>query len=603
MLINIAAALTADAATAHQINLGGPLLQSQTSNFPSTPSCSFPLTAILSLPGLVTLYNKYKDMEPPPSQGGLLRDMTRSPVESAFSSDGEGSNADTSFQASSRIGRSQSVRKPSSRPKTFYQLAHPAAHACHRHLKIRPKLLLQLQRVSQTPRPLPVFDVLPSSVFLPRLARKFPTIFRGKNGLGPNDLIIVISDLYEQTLADSRDSRSIGTLDGDDDDAHQDVVATICQLLNEEALSKGKAEICLNHGPAWEATPLSNGSYEFVAHTAQGIQTVRWVRRGVKNRRTSAPPGFPVQQAEESKRFTFSVINANTRRHPVIAAMTRNHLEVNEEYTMPTASPSSLPTSTMSMLSEAYETEASSERNVIKLDDDLRLLVIVTSIWVAFREGWSHSFRYNDAALRLNGKTMSSPVASRHPSPTTTKHGPDYFSDEKNYAPESGPSGGRKHRMSMSSMPSSSDRFKALASGKLARRSNSTGAAFIERSNRRSASGNKGRTQRYSVRSTDENSRDAAFIPETIQQGPADGHAQAFNRGSGTDGTVKFTATAPEPTTRPNAGFRRTMRQPAAPSTSRGLSEKTQPLAPAKPKRRHRISEFFDCIFRRSGNH
>ena len=590
MLFNLG--LTADAAAAHENDnaLGGPRPQSQPFN-PSSNSSPFPVT---SLPGLTTLYNKYKGMEPPASQENPLRDMARSPVELMVSSDGEESNADAGFRASPSVGRSQSVRKSSSRPKTFYQLAHPAAHACHRRLRIRPKLLLQLQRVSQTPRPLPILDVLPSTVFLPRLARKFPTIFRGKNGLGPNDLIIVISDLFEQTLADSRDSRTTGTPDSNDDDEHQEVVATICQLLNEEDLSKGKTEICLNHGPAWEASPLPNGSYEFVAHTAQGIQTVRWVLRGAKNRRTSAPPGFPVQQAEESKRFTFSVINANTRRHPVIAAMTRNHLEVNDEYVMPAVSPSSLPTSTMSMLSEAYEAETASERNVIKLDDDLRLLIIITSIWVAFREGWSHSFRYNDSALGLNTKTLGSPVASRHASPTGVKNGPDYFSDEKSQAPENMSSIGRKHRVSMSSVPSSSDRFKVLASGKLAKRSNSTGAAFIERSNRRSASGNKGRNQRQTVLPTNENSRDAAFIPETIQQEPADSDTR-------TNGTVKFAA--PERAMAPNTGFRQTMRQPTAQSTSRGLVEKTETLAPTKPKRRHRISGFFDCIFRRSGHH
>jgi hypothetical protein len=35
-----------------------------------------------------------------------------------------------------------------SRPKTSYQFAHPAAHARHKRLRFRPKLLLQLQQVS-----------------------------------------------------------------------------------------------------------------------------------------------------------------------------------------------------------------------------------------------------------------------------------------------------------------------------------------------------------------------------------------------------------------------------------------------------------------------
>lgn len=598
MLFNLG--LTANAAAAHENDLAGALSQPQPSNSPWTSTSPFPSTAISPLPGLTALYNKYyRGMEPPASQRRSMREMIQSPAESIYSGDGEGSNAEPGFQAASLLGRSQSVRKSVSRPKTVYQLAHPAAHSCHRRLRIRPKLLLQLQRVSQTPRPLPVLDVLPSSVFLPRLARKFPTIFRGKNGLGPNDLIIVVSDFYDKTkvLADLRDIGAIGALEdgnnnNNDDDEHQEVVGTICQLLTEEALSQGKAEICLNYGPVWEATPLPNGSYEFVAHTEQGIQTVRWVPRGARNRRTSAPPGS-VAQAEESKRFTFSVINPNTRRHPVVASMTRNHLEVNEEYVVPTTAPSSLPTSTMSALSEQYEAEtgSSEQRSVVKLDETLRHLIVITSIWVAFREGWSQNFRYNDSALALHTKTMGSPMPSRHTSPAATRDRPDYFSDDRSHPPENGSSTARKHRVSMSNAPSSSDRVKALASGKLARRSNSTGAAFIERSKRRSASGPKGRAQRHSA---NENLHNGGFIPETIQQEPSGQY----------DGAIRFTG--PEPSTAPNTSFERknSTHQPAATETApRVLNEKTERLAPVKPKRRHRISEFFECIFRKHGNH
>lgn len=608
MLFNLG--LTANAAAAHENDLAGSLSQPRSSNSPlnSTSAHSSPVTS--SLPGLTALYNKYyKGMEQQPtSQRMSLREMTQSPTDSVYSGDGEGSNAESGFQAGSQLGRSQSVRKASSRPKTIYQLAHPAAHSCHRHLRIRPKLLLQMQRISQTPRPLPVLDVLPSSVFLPRLARKFPTIFRGKNGLGPNDLIIVLSDFYDKTkvLSELKDIGAeealgrlgIGNTNDNDDDEHQEVVGTICQLLTEDALAQGKAEICLAYGPVWEATPLPNGSYEFVAHTAEGVQKLRWVLRGGKNRRTSAPPGS-MAQADDSKRFTFSVINPDSRRHPVVASMTRNQLEVNEEYVMPTATaPSSLPTSTRSALSEQYEAETSQseKRTVVKLDKSLRHLVVITSIWVAFREGWSQNFRYNDSALALHTKPagVSSPMPSRHTSPTANRDGTDYF-DERNHIPENGPLTARKHRVSMSNAPSSSDRVKALASGKLAKRSNSTGAAFIERSKRRSASGSKARAQRQSVLSANENLHDGGFIPETIQQEPSNTY----------DGATRFSS--PEPSTRPNFQRRKSsMRQPAvaeapaaAGKTSRELDRKAEVHGPVKPKRRHRISEFFECIFRK----
>ena len=586
MLFNLG--LTANAAAAHENDfVGSSQPPSQPSNSSSKPSSSSPLSSLPSLPGLGSVYGRYKSMEQPVSQGRSLRDMTRSPVESVVSSDGDRLPAGTGFRVSSRMGRSQSVKKGSARPKTIYQLAHPASRACHRRFRIRPKLLLQLQQVSQIPRPLPILDVLPSTVFLPRLARKFPTIFRGKDGLGPNDLIIVASDLYEQAGVD----QAVGSEHDDDEEEHQEVVATICQLLTDEALSKGKAEICLNQGPVWEATPLPNGSYEFAAQTSQGVQILRWVLRGAKNRRTSAPIGSPVQT--ESKRFTFSVINPNTRRHPVLATMTRNHLEVFDEYSIPATVSSSLPTSAMSMVSDGSD-DISSDR--ITLDKELRILIIITSIWVGFREGWSHNFRYNDSALALNSKIINSPITSRHTSPTTIKNGPDYFSEE-NQHPEAQAPNGRKHRVSMSNAPaSSSDRVRALASEKLVRRSNSTGAAFIERSNRRSASGSKGRGQRHSVLPTSNETGRSRLSEGSSRQVTPNG----YDRRPDKEG-VKFVAPdqAPE---KPHRKVSPVARQPEA-SASREPNGHNKESNGPKTKRRHRLSGFFECLFRKSGTH
>ncbi|QRD82969.1 hypothetical protein F9C07_2056108 [Aspergillus flavus] len=493
MLFNLG--LTAHAAAAHE-NDAGLQPESQPSGnlnrHSSPPTVSF---ATLPTMGLGSFYGRYKGSETERPQKGPPRAMTASPVASVISSDGEYSTAGTVL-SQSRNARPQTFRKQSSRPKTIYQLAHPASHARHKRLRLRPKLLLQLQRVSQTPRPLPVLDVLPSTVFLPRLSRKFPTIFRGKKGLGPNDLIIVTSDLYERSGGDIADKY----LSSDEEHGeHREVVATICQLLKEDALSKGKAEICLNYGPVWEATPLPNGSYEFVANTENGIQILRWVLRGARNRRVSAPPGTTPQA--DTKRFTFSVINPNTRRHPVIATMARNHLEIFDEYAMPTASGLPLsPTSTMSVISDDSEMDASLDKKVIETDDNLRTLIIITSIWVAFREGWSHNFTYDDSAVTFNAALSP----SRQPSPSAARAENEPIPAGRDNRSERLVSNGSKNRASVpngsSSQPNApSDR--SIAYGSLTKRSNSTGAAFMERTNRR-ASGITGRPKRHSLRSS-----------------------------------------------------------------------------------------------------
>ncbi|PYH45292.1 uncharacterized protein BP01DRAFT_266528, partial [Aspergillus saccharolyticus JOP 1030-1] len=500
MLLNFG--LTADAAAALDSKILGPESEPQ---IPSRQSSPVSFAALQSW-RLGSLYGRHKatETETPPLQEPPPRAMLRQPAvdQILLSSDDEHSTAVGPTLASSRIARSYSVRKQSSRSKTSYQLAHPASHARHRRLKLRPKLLLQLQQVSQTPRPLPVLDVLPSTVFLPRLARKFPTIFRGKKGLGPNDLIVVTSDLYDRNPGDLADKH----LSSDEENGeHREVVATICQLLRDDALSKGKAEICLSYGPVWEAIPLANGSYEFVAQTDEGIQVLRWVLRGGKNRRVSAPPDLAIQ--EDSKRFTFSVINPNTRRHPVLATMTRNRLEVFNEYSMPTTSGIASPTSAMSIISDLSEMDEPLGRRTV-VDDDLRMLIIVTSFWVAFREGWSHDFSYNDAASTLRPKVR---CPSRQSSPTAARTETDRPLEEEIGSLAGGSTTNRRHRMSASSCISTppntvSDRS---TPGHLSKRSNSTGAAFIERSNRR-ASGTMGRLNRHStLSSTREPGRDA----------------------------------------------------------------------------------------------
>lgn len=586
MLFNLG--LTADAAAAHENEYPG--LPSET-QIPSPTRHSSPAISFASLPswGLGSIYNRRKPTEPETTQ----RTMPRKAAIDTLSSSDDGRSTVTPVLAPSRIARSQSVRKQSSRPKTSYQLAHPAAHARHRRLKLRPKLLLQLQRVSQTPRPLPLLDVLPSTVFLPPLARKFPMIFRGKKGLGPNDLIVVTSDLYERAPGDNGDR----SLSSDDEGGEQrEVVATICQLFRDDALSKGKAEICLNHGPVWEATPLANGSYEFVANTDDGIQVLRWVLRGGRNRRVSAPPGF---SQEDSKRFTFSVINPSTRRHPVVGTMTRNHLEVYDEYSIPTTPGiAGSPTSAMSVLSDFSEMDDPLDRKVLKTDNDLRMLIIITSIWVAFREGWSHNFTYDDSALAINTKTM---CPSRHSSPTAIRSETDRFTERDDGHDDVPPLNGRRHRLSTSSyVPSQSTvSDRSTTFGSLSRRSNSTGAAFIERTNRR-ASGSNGRLTRHSTLSSPREQRQ----DETVEAKPARQDSKSrrlFSHRKSDVQDFKMTA-SPDQAIDGSRGYENNQSRQADSFRDKGIDSPAD-SAPSKGKRRHRISSLFEYIIRKTGHH
>lgn len=588
MLLNLG--LAADAAAAHTPD---PSVQPETPPAPSSPSYCTALS-LTTLPLLGSFYNKTKQLEAP-SATESAPPVVMSPVV-AKQTEGESAQA-TSSTPRPRVSRSNTTTtRKASRSKTSYQLAHPAAHARHKRLKLRPKLLLQLQQISHTSRPLPILDILPSTLYLPRLARKFPAKFRGRNGLGPNDLIIVLSEQYERTAARIPEQKA----NSSDEEEDREVVATICQILTDEALQKGKAEICLNFGPIWEATPLPSGSYEFVAQTDNGLQVMRWALRAGRNRRYSAQPSS--EHREDGRRFTFSLIDPNTRRHPVIASMTRNQLEINDEYSTVARSNTgpTTPSSGMSVVSDLSDNEAplddiTNPGKVIVVDDALRTLITITSIWVAFREGWSESFSYADPVATSPTKSMASPVSFKASTPIALK-------SENNSPPERDElnelkeiSNNSKRCVSVSGMRRSNtmspDGPKAF--GSLSRRSNSTGAAFMDRAKLRSASAASSRN-RHTMYTADTGRDIVVSRPASLRQ----------NSTERPDATPNGPKKSKHNTTTENSN--RTVKPDQALNShpvwdTDELKEPVFSSPTGKSKRRHRFSSIFTIFHRKSG--
>ncbi|KAL4788139.1 hypothetical protein BJX76DRAFT_198473 [Aspergillus varians] len=580
MLFNLG--MPADAAVAHHSELASSQSETQ---LPISSCHSLPRPfSINNLPSWGSGSRSIREKSPEPDRPRYeqRRSMPITAIEHISSSDEDRYSTAGPSPVRHQF-TNQKYPKQSARPKTTYQLAHPATNARHKRLKLRPKLLLQLQQVSSTSRPVPVFDVLPSTVIMPRLARKVPAILRGKRGLGPNDLIVTTSDLYEQPMGDGGDKN----LSSDEENGdHREVVATICELLKEDALSKGKAEICFNSGTVFEATPLPNGSYEFAANTGSGIMILRWVRRAPKKRRLSAPPGSVLP--EDSRRFTFSIIDLNTRRHPVIASLARNNLEVYGRYSLPSTAPSS-PTSGMSVISDATSMDVPFDQQVRETDERLRLLIIVTSIWVAFREGWSHNFRYDDSVV--NGKSARSPNLSKN-IPTMVS------GNEDERIPSGRDSGPDKQTQADSSRravtwTSSAPRLSAVDRsshyGSLSKRSNSTGAAFIERSNRRNSS-----TNRHNVLSTPRASCDGPPQPE-----PKPAHQNSVCR----SWSQKRKADREDSKPDPNPTQYTTTHRSKQEGLRTPLDGQPESPRPTKGKRRHRFSNLFDFLIRKGEHH
>lgn len=295
------------------------------------------------------------------------------------------------------------------RTNTTFHLAHPAPTLAQKQrlFHIRPRRLLQLQRLSPDSRPEPAVDVIPSAIFIPRLAHKFPRMFRRKTDLGINDVMVVQSEEN-----DSPDDPAMQDTESDEENlADRDLIAVICQMPKDAGGTYGKTEIVLSDGSLWVATPLPNGLYEFVSVDENGNKTTaRWVKRssprysGDFTCSTSSSSGF---------KYTFSIINPNSRRHPIMGSITQNTLDIPHFYTSVLSSAKKYPPTThiwpVPGESEFHsmENEPIPERTTHAIDEDMKKLIQVTGIWVALRQGLSPYFKYNDAMANISATTNS----------------------------------------------------------------------------------------------------------------------------------------------------------------------------------------------------
>jgi len=317
----------------------------------------------------------------------------------------------------------QSRRRRSIRNNTTFHIAHPAPTLTQKQrlLQIRPKLILQLQKSTTGSKPKPFIDVLPSTVVVPRLFKKFPRMFKGKGELGANDVMVVKSEDYD--APDDNDSEEHAS--DDEGLGNRDLVAVICQLRKESGGSEGKAEIVMNDG-RWVASPLPNKIYEFVSLDELGHKTTaRWVKKG--NARKSVELGDNSGITEDSSRFTFSILDPNTRRHPIMATLTQAKLDLPDTYTISSSASKYPPTSPIRNLpgerDQPAEEEPIPERTTHVIDENLKRLIQVTAIWVALRQGWSPYFKYNDTLAVATTPTNAGPSGGRARSMSLTPDG------------------------------------------------------------------------------------------------------------------------------------------------------------------------------------
>ncbi|KAF8473340.1 hypothetical protein BDZ91DRAFT_398612 [Kalaharituber pfeilii] len=334
------------------------------------------------------------------------------------------------------------AHEPRSKPKpqktkTSYHLAAPppSHHSPRIHSVVRPSraLILQLQRLHASTRPLPSYDVIPALAFATRPKRKRPI---GLRSLGLHDLVIVSSEEYA-------DQGNDGIYE-DEDLSGRNFVASLSPVSKKDKEEDGlKALLELAGGTMWEASQKSNGSYEFVRRHDNGETLVaRWILRIPNTRRRSSQMASAARDNKLStvgeKKFQFSMINSNTRKHPILASMIGQRIDIWDQYSVPTSitsrpsSPGEL--SRTEAMSTHSISDVESERVLVQTEEDIKTLIIVTGTWVALFEGFNGRSWFDESAItpspvRTSG-AFKTQVLSTESSPLGEKRSLDVPTDK-----------------------------------------------------------------------------------------------------------------------------------------------------------------------------
>ncbi|KAJ4293834.1 hypothetical protein N0V88_005348 [Collariella sp. IMI 366227] len=380
---------------------------------------------------------RFRDVEdePPP---------TPSTTHDGSISDSELSDATLSLDGTVSSRSARRRRPHRAQLKTTYYLGYPAPRLIGRTKVMQkvfmPRLLLQLQKVMEDKRSHPVLEVFPAAriagpVVAPRLSKRFPGIFGVKRHLGYDDIVLV-----------RRDDNDAG-VDGTESEHEEGLERRNLLAVYSPLKHSDDAEIVLDDGSVWVARPLPTGSFDFVCTDVDGnITTARWARRHTPS---VVPNTVPTDATSSSAaapqpRYTFSLLNPRTRRHPVMATLTPSTLDVQDTYTSVSSSHALHPPITRIGRSQSVTSSApysppkpsandngendsavcipsspdaeSNERTVHQIDDRTKMLIAVTAFWVALRSGWSQTYSPSASSTTTQDNNPTSPTTPTAPS-------------------------------------------------------------------------------------------------------------------------------------------------------------------------------------------
>ena len=172
--------------------------------------------------------------------------------------------------------------------------------------------------------------------------------------------------------------------------------------MNSQCLT----EIRFSHGSTWWATALQSGAYELVSQGQGGSRSIaRWVPKKDDMRMDES------EVEPTTSKFKFSLVDVRSRRHPVIANMSKQRIDIYDRYSIP-CSPHTTPRQddpesfqqAGSVDSRDLDNGESTDtaKTVIETDDELRTVIAISGIWVACCEHWLPNFQYSTKQVISN---------------------------------------------------------------------------------------------------------------------------------------------------------------------------------------------------------
>ncbi|KFZ18008.1 hypothetical protein V501_01424 [Pseudogymnoascus sp. VKM F-4519 (FW-2642)] len=240
----------------------------------------------------------------------------------------------------------------------------------------------------------------------------------------------------------------------EDTASDRDILAVICQVPNGDL---GTVEIYLEDGSRWNAGPSVNGVLELVkTDPVTGERMIaRWVPRGTSRRNSLRTPSRRGSEILEP-RYQFSFINPGTRRHPILATLTQDTLKISNTYSLVSNSEEKHPTISSSRTSssllfsyiitsppffisflclylphlglilhwigswfvyspdgEHVDSDTNADPKILVIYDEQRLLIEVSAVWIALKQGWCPSFRYGESSSPGLAKIPTPPSSSK----------------------------------------------------------------------------------------------------------------------------------------------------------------------------------------------